>query len=341
MSPCRRPTGIAYGSQKAIEALRANPANTGAKVEWTPAARRPVRRRPHGFTAGFMTVHARGRHGAAARSTWRTGKSRRAGWRVLAYKRAPAKAAAPRDARRLCAAEADRCRDRRCRGDRAAIARASRTRSDRSRVMRRRWASARRSRSTAAPRRSIFGGPDVPTLRVRATKRSATGWRGAPPNTQPRNWGPEKTIIAASGDFGVTIGYIVRNAPGRRWQDSARPAVLHDLAARQADGIRGVTSPSELARLVGAAATRAREDIFDGRVVLRAAQRVAVLHRSPVVSIDQLSVPSGSSVQGCFTDTVCPLIVPPRFEDEAVAVPVGAPRARAHRSAGRLRRRSR
>jgi hypothetical protein len=28
------------------------------------------------------------------------------------------------------------------------------------------------------------------------------------------SWGPEKTIIAASGDFGVTIGYIVRNQPG-------------------------------------------------------------------------------------------------------------------------------
>ncbi len=28
------------------------------------------------------------------------------------------------------------------------------------------------------------------------------------------NWGPEKTIIAPSGDFGVTIGYIVRNQPG-------------------------------------------------------------------------------------------------------------------------------
>jgi len=27
------------------------------------------------------------------------------------------------------------------------------------------------------------------------------------------NWGPEKTIIAPSGDFGVTIGYIVRNTP--------------------------------------------------------------------------------------------------------------------------------
>ena len=30
------PTGIAYGSQKATEALRSNPANTGARAEWTP-----------------------------------------------------------------------------------------------------------------------------------------------------------------------------------------------------------------------------------------------------------------------------------------------------------------
>jgi hypothetical protein len=36
---------------------------------------------------------------------------------------------------------------------------------------------------------------------------------GAPPNTSPVNWGPEKTVIASSVDFGVTIGYIVRNQP--------------------------------------------------------------------------------------------------------------------------------
>ena len=27
------------------------------------------------------------------------------------------------------------------------------------------------------------------------------------------NWGPENTIVAASGDFGVTLGYIHRNKP--------------------------------------------------------------------------------------------------------------------------------
>ena len=32
--------------------------------------------------------------------------------------------------------------------------------------------------------------------------------------TSPVNWGPDKTIIAPSGDFGVTLGYIRRNKPG-------------------------------------------------------------------------------------------------------------------------------
>jgi ketosteroid isomerase-like protein len=37
---------------------------------------------------------------------------------------------------------------------------------------------------------------------------------GKEPNSSPVKWGPEKTIIAASGDFGVTIGSIVRNQQG-------------------------------------------------------------------------------------------------------------------------------
>lgn len=28
------------------------------------------------------------------------------------------------------------------------------------------------------------------------------------------SWGPDTTIIAPSGDFGVTVGYIVQNQPG-------------------------------------------------------------------------------------------------------------------------------
>lgn len=38
---------------------------------------------------------------------------------------------------------------------------------------------------------------------------------GRPGTGSPVSWGPDyKTIVAASGDFGVTIGHIVPNAPG-------------------------------------------------------------------------------------------------------------------------------
>ena len=38
---------------------------------------------------------------------------------------------------------------------------------------------------------------------------------GEPPGASRVRWGPDvKTIVAASGDFGVTIGHIFANAPG-------------------------------------------------------------------------------------------------------------------------------
>ena len=50
------PTGVVYGSQKAIDALSGNPANAGAKVIWTPARVGLSADGRHGYTAGFMTV---------------------------------------------------------------------------------------------------------------------------------------------------------------------------------------------------------------------------------------------------------------------------------------------
>ena len=88
------PTGIVYGAQKAIEALRGNPANAGAKVEWTPARVGLSADGRHGFTAGFMTVHRADGSVQAAKymAYW---EKQGAGWRALAYKRAGAQTAAP------------------------------------------------------------------------------------------------------------------------------------------------------------------------------------------------------------------------------------------------------
>jgi hypothetical protein len=59
-----------------------------------------------------------------------------------------------------------------------------------------------------------LGGPDVPTWLI-GNESVGAGVGGERPTAgSPVSWGPEKTIVAASGDFGVTIGYIVQNKPG-------------------------------------------------------------------------------------------------------------------------------
>ena len=152
------PTGIAYGSQKAIDALRGNPANTGAKVEWTPARVAISSDGRHGFTAGFMTMHARRRRGAAREVPDVLGKADGR----LARARLQARAGE--------GAGAGRCRSSYVlpkqitpsKHDAAAIERIARAwpkRSAHFRAMRRRWASARRSRCTAVRMPSTFGGP--------------------------------------------------------------------------------------------------------------------------------------------------------------------------------------
>jgi ketosteroid isomerase-like protein len=206
------PSGVVYGLQPAIDALRANPANAGAKVEWTPARVGLSSDGRHGFTAGFMTMtRADGSvQPAKYMAYW---EKQAAGWRVLAYKRAlsqkPAPAipvgrvlpatitAAPSDAaaierHRESLAEAERAfsRDAQSMGIGAAFT------------------------LYGSPDAVNFGGPDVPAFVFGNEAIGAAVGAGAPPNTSPVHWGPEKTIVAASGDFGVTIGYIVRHQTG-------------------------------------------------------------------------------------------------------------------------------
>jgi ketosteroid isomerase-like protein len=206
------PTGIVYGAEKAIAALRANPANAGAKAEWTPARVGLSADGRHGFTAGFMTVtRADGtvQH-AKYMAYW---EKQSAGWRALAYKRAPAQVAAPKIAvgrvlpEKITAAPAD---DAAIERNRESLAEAERSFSRDAQTM----GIGAAFTLYGSPDAANFGGPDVPTFVFGNVAIGAAVGAGSPPNTSPVNWGPEKTIIARSGDFGVTIGYIVRNAPG-------------------------------------------------------------------------------------------------------------------------------
>ncbi len=206
------PTGVVYGSQKSIDALRGNPANTGARAEWTPARVGLSADGTHGYTAGFMKVtRADGtvQH-AKYMAYW---QKQSAGWRALAYKRAPAQVAAPQIPvgrvlpEKITAATADAAAIER---HRESLAEAERSFSRDAQTM----GIGAAFKLYGSPDAANFGGPDVATFVFGNDAIGAAVGAGSPPNTSAVKWGPEKTIIAPSGDFGVTIGYIVRNQPG-------------------------------------------------------------------------------------------------------------------------------
>jgi hypothetical protein len=202
---------IAYGAAKATDALKANPANAGAKVVWTPARVSVSGDGKHGFTAGVMTITRTDGTVNPAKylAYW---KKEASGWRVAVYKRIPAKVASdvgkvtyllPKQlaASKTNAAEIERDRD--------SLAEAERSFSRDAQTM------------GIGPAFTKYGSPDAinlftPDAAVFVMGNVAIGdnvGAGSPPNTSSVNWGPEKTVIADSGDFGVTIGYILQNKP--------------------------------------------------------------------------------------------------------------------------------
>lgn len=204
--------GVAYGSAKAIEALASNAQNAGAKIEWTPVRVSVSGDGRHGFTAGFMTMHRPDGTTTPMKylAYWEKQKD---GWRVLAYKRGLAKTPAPPMqvtyvlpkqvvAGRVDAATVERYRD--------SLAEAERSFSRDAQTM----GIGAAFKQYGSPEAINLGGPDTPTFLMGNEQIGAAVGGPAPSNTSPVNWSSEKTIVAASGDFGVTIGYIIRNQPG-------------------------------------------------------------------------------------------------------------------------------
>jgi ketosteroid isomerase-like protein len=228
------PGGLAYGSSKAVDALKANPANAGAKVVWTPARVAVSADGTHGFTAGFMTItRADGTMNPAKYlGYWeRQGSA----WRLLVYKRTPAKSAAPAMAvsyllpKQIVAAKHDAAAIER---NRESLAEAERSFSRDAQTM----GIGEAFKKYGSPDAINLGGPDTLTFVMGNNAIGDNVGSGAPPNTSPVNWGPEKTIIAASGEFGVTIGYIVRNAPGADGK-ALPPQPFFTIWRKDADGV--------------------------------------------------------------------------------------------------------
>jgi ketosteroid isomerase-like protein len=202
---------IAYSAEKAAEYLKSNPANVGAKVTWTPARVSVSADGKDGFTAGAMSIARTNGTVNAAKylAYWRKGPS---GWRVMAYKRAPAKSTPEvRDVTYLLPKQSmpSKTDSAAIERDRESLAEAERSFSREAQTM------------GIGPAFQKYGSPDAINLFTPDESMFVMGnvaigqnvGAGSPPNTSSVSWGPEKTVIAASGDFGVTVGYIVQNTP--------------------------------------------------------------------------------------------------------------------------------
>ncbi len=211
------PGKFSRNKAEAIEGLRANPANGGAKAEWTPIRGGISADGQHGFTAGYMTITADGKPPRHAKyvSYW---VKKPEGWRVASYKRgarpdgsAPAKLLPPSLPPRLVAPK----------GDAAAIARYKSSLDQ-----------AERSFSDEAQKIGIgpafkkYGRADAINQGqgsefVVGAEAIGAGFGDEP--TSPVTWAPDDVLVASSGDFGITWGFLRLNGPVPEGQPAQIP----------------------------------------------------------------------------------------------------------------------
>jgi hypothetical protein len=168
----------------------------------------------HGFTFGFMLTVGPGDKPMPAKylSYWVKGAS---GWRVAAFKRNRAAAAdRPVSAALLPAILPAALVPPST--DAALIAKYSTSLADAEKAFSR---DAQDIGLGAAfvrygsPQAINLGGPDVPEFVVGNEAIGRAVGRGEPASGSSVSWGPDRVIVASSGDLGVSIGVIRRNAP--------------------------------------------------------------------------------------------------------------------------------
>lgn len=207
------PGRMVQGKAAAIEALRADPNNLKAHLTWTANRVGISADGLHGFTFGYMRIEGPDGKTAPAKYLfyWVKGAS---GWRIAAFKRGRATAdtvastelMAPSLPARLVPPSNDAAAIERHRSSLAAAERAF---------------SADAQTMGLGPAFVKYGSPDAINLGGAATRSLVVGntaigkfiGENSPEPTSPLHWGPDKTIVASSGDLGVTIGTITQNTP--------------------------------------------------------------------------------------------------------------------------------
>ena len=202
---------------EAIEGLRANPANAGARAEWTPIRGGISADGQHGFTVGYMTITAEGKPPRYAKyvSYW---VKKPDGWRVASYKRggrpdgsAPTKLLPPSLPPRLVAPKHDAAAIAQYE---ASLDRAERSFSDDAQTI------------GIGPAFKKYGRADAINQGqgsefVVGAEAIGAGFGDEP--TSPVTWAPDKVLVASSGDFGITWGFLRLNGSGPEGQPAQIP----------------------------------------------------------------------------------------------------------------------
>ena len=206
------PGGFAVGRDSALAAIRANPANTSARLAWTPLRVGVSADGRQGFTLGYATLRTADGATMPAKylTYWVKGPE---GWRAAVYRRSRAGGTAPATALPP-ALPAHRVAPS---SDSAAIARFRQSLDSAERAFSRdaqtiglQAAFARYGSADAMN----MGGPARATFVTGADSIGAAVAEGEPATGSSVSWAPDRgVIVASSGDLGVTIGTIVTNQP--------------------------------------------------------------------------------------------------------------------------------
>lgn len=209
------PGAFVTGREAVVAALKSSPANLTARAEWSPLRAGISADGAQGFTFGLMAIRDAGttRH-AKYMAYWIKDA---AGWRVAVYKRAPAQAvpsAMPAlmepSLPAALVAGSKNAAEIAAYGE--SLKQAEQAFSDEAQRIGLGPAFAKYGRDDAVN----MGGPDQPgyTVGARAIAAAVGGGEDGP---SPVSWSAERTIVAASGDLGITMGFIRSNdaAAGR------------------------------------------------------------------------------------------------------------------------------
>ena len=224
MMPTPVPTlRFARGKSEAEEALKANPANAEGRVRWSPVRGGVSADGRHGFTVGYMTLESA--NGKAQSSKYVAYWTKRPeGWRVAAYRRSaanqppaspemmppaiPSALVAPTDDPEVTARH------------KTSLEAAEKAFSDEAQKIGLGPAFAKHGSADAVN----VGPPAAAEFIVGAEEIAKSVGAGSQGQPSPVSWAADEgSLVASSGDLGVTFGYIRPNAAPPQGQPAAIP----------------------------------------------------------------------------------------------------------------------